>query len=169
MPVGPLWLGISEDKAATGFKLIEDLEESENNDLANALEDLKINLNATAYIALRAHLNGNGKSFDFMIYAPEMEAFRIIAEKAKWDVRACLKVLDWGVAVHDQRGWHHAAKVSMITMVPQQHRQGCFPPVDEGFRSGQRNAKGSFGLEQLPHSIPAVRSPSRPSRLHRHG
>ena len=96
-------MDISEERAAAGLKLIEDIEESENNDLANALEDLKTALNATAYVALRAHLNDNGKSFGFINDAPEMEAFRIIAEKAGWDVPARLKVLDWGMAVHDRR------------------------------------------------------------------
>lgn len=96
-------MGISQEKAEAGFKLIGDFEESENNDLANAFEDLKTAFNATAYVALRAHLNDNGKPFGFMNDAPEMRAFRVIAEKAGWDVHARLKVMDWGMALHDQR------------------------------------------------------------------
>ncbi|MCM2453559.1 response regulator receiver domain [Agrobacterium vitis] len=96
-------LGMLDKNVEAGFKLIGDFEDSENNDLDNALEGLKTALNATAYVALRAHLNDNGKAFGFVTDAPEMEAFRIIAEKAGWDIPARLKVMDWGMAQHDRR------------------------------------------------------------------
>ncbi|CAO3356235.1 response regulator receiver domain [Azospirillum palustre] len=96
-------MGIPEKKVAAGLKLFEEFEDSTNNDFENALEALKNALSATAYVALRAHLNDNGKPFDFLENAPEIAKFRVIAEKAGWDVDARLKVLYWGMAMHDQR------------------------------------------------------------------
>jgi len=102
-------IGISDDKVAAGLKLVEDFEDSANNDLNDVLNDLKTALNETAYIALRYNLNDGVKPYGFLMNAPEIEAFRVIADKAKWDVNARLKVLDWGMSVHDQRVAAHKA------------------------------------------------------------
>jgi hypothetical protein len=101
--------GISNKKVEAGLKLIQDLEDSDNADLANVLEDLTAALNTTAYIALRAFLNDNGRKVGFLNDAPEMDAFRIICEKAGWDVQAKLSVMEWGMFQHDQRVAAHQA------------------------------------------------------------
>lgn len=102
-------MGISEDQVAAGLELVQQFEDSLSSGFDNAVEDLKSALNATVYVALRTHLNDSRTEFTFVNNAPETEAFRLIAEKAGWDVNARLKVLKWGMAVHDRSDVAHAA------------------------------------------------------------
>jgi hypothetical protein len=102
-------IGISEKRVDEGFELIGDLEDAGNVELANALQELTAALDPTAYIALRAHLNDGGKPADFIGNAPELKDFRIVAEKADWGINERLKVMDWGMAVHDKRVAAHNA------------------------------------------------------------
>lgn len=103
-------LSPTKKRVGEGLKLIQELEESGDEQFANALANLKTALNATVYIALRAHLNEGGKLPEFIEGAPELNEFRIVAEKADWDLPKRLKVLDWGMDPHNERVAKYKAK-----------------------------------------------------------
>lgn len=86
-------------RVAEGLALIKDLEDAGRE---GVLEEIESALPTSAYLAFRAHLINNGKPFTFIDDATELGKFRDIADAAGWDVNQRLKVMDWGMAVHDQ-------------------------------------------------------------------
>lgn len=96
-------LDISNERADAGLKLIGDFEDSEVEGIADPLESIKAVLNATVYVALRAHLDSGKVKCDFIDNTFELNAFRAIADKAGWDADARLEVFDWGMFQQEQR------------------------------------------------------------------
>lgn len=96
-------LGINDGRAKQGFELIEALEDSGQEQFSNVLEDLRLALNATAYVALQGYVRNGSKQADCMKLAPEFAGFRDIADRAGWDIGNRLKVMEWGMSLHDKK------------------------------------------------------------------
>lgn len=94
-------LTIPAARVAQGLVLIEALEDSGDQAFANVLEELRAALNATAYVALQRHVMNEGKPADFMKSALELTAYREIAGRAGWNVNDSLKVMEWGMSLHN--------------------------------------------------------------------
>jgi hypothetical protein len=96
-------LKISDARAAEGFGLIEELEDAGGIEFRDVLADLKSALSATAYVALQGYARNGGKLAEYMKTGTELSAFRSIADKAGWDVGKRLKVMEWGMSIHDKK------------------------------------------------------------------
>ncbi len=96
-------LNISDARAAEGRALIETLEDSGDERFVNVLEDVKKSLNTTAYIALQRHALNGGKQVEFLKSSPELANYRNIVDRAAWSVNDRLKVMEWGMSLHNKK------------------------------------------------------------------
>ena len=79
------------------------MEESGDERFANVFEQLKEILNATTYVALQRHVLDGGRPADFLKASPELAEYRDVADKADWNVNERLKVMEWGMSLHDKK------------------------------------------------------------------
>ncbi|MEA3536640.1 response regulator receiver domain [Rhizobium sp. CC-YZS058] len=102
-------LSISDARAEEGQELIGALEDSGNERFVNVLEDLENALSATAYIALQRHVLNGGKPVEFLKSSVELARYRAIADEAGWNVNDRLRVMDWGMSLHNKKVASHEA------------------------------------------------------------
>lgn len=96
-------LNILDSRAAEGLELIEALEDTGEERFANSLSELQAALNASAYIALQGHVRNGGKPAEYMKSSPELADYRAIADQANWNVGDRLKVMEWGMSLHNKK------------------------------------------------------------------
>ncbi|OOO29126.1 response regulator receiver domain [Agrobacterium sp. YIC 4121] len=96
-------LKILDKRAEQGFALIGDLEDTGDERFENVREELQTALNATAYVALQAHIRNGGKAAECMTSSREFVTFRAIADAAGWDLSNRLKVMEWGMSLHNKK------------------------------------------------------------------
>lgn len=94
-------LGINEGRVQEGLELVEALEDSGQEQFANVLDELRHALNASAYVALQSFVRNGGRRAECMKSAPEFAGFRMIADRADWNVGDRVKVMEWGMSLHD--------------------------------------------------------------------
>lgn len=89
----------SDEVCKMGFELVQTYEEDE----PEAVASIKRSIGTSTYYSYRQHRQGGKTEVGFVQASPEMEAFRIICEKAGWNPAERGRVFCWAIQDHEKK------------------------------------------------------------------